>query len=82
MVSEQLAEQCAPGRWSKAWKVGIITLITLMATITVVTGLDKGLKSISQITFGLGNLLLFSLVYLDNTWYLINCYVQSIGHYL
>jgi len=67
---------------SKAWKVGIITLITLVATISVVTGLDKGLKTISQITFGLGNLLLFSLVYLDNTWYLINCYVQSIGHYL
>jgi len=46
-----------------------------------VTGLDKGLKTISQITFGLGNLLLFSLVYLDNTWYLLNTYVQSIGHY-
>jgi len=43
---------------------------------------SKGLKSILQITFSLGNLLLFSLVYLDNTWYLINCYVQSIGHYL
>jgi len=66
---------------SKAWKVGIIALITLVATTSVVTGLDKGLKTISQITFGLGNLLLFSLVYLDNTWYLLNTYVQSIGHY-
>ena len=67
---------------AKAWKVGIICVITAIATISVVTGLDKGLKTISQVTFGLGNLLLFSLVYLDNTWYLINSYVQSFGHYI
>ena len=67
---------------AKAWKVGIIAIITLIASISVVTGLDKGLKTISQVTFGLGNLLLLSLVYLDNTWYLINSYVQSVGHYM
>jgi choline-glycine betaine transporter len=47
-----------------------------------VTGLDKGLKRLSQLTFGLGNLLLFMLLYLDNTWFLLNSYVQSLGHYL
>lgn len=67
---------------SKEWKVGIICIITFAATVSVVTGLDKGLKTFSQITFFMGNLLLLSLLYLDNTWYLLNSYVQSLGHYL
>jgi choline-glycine betaine transporter len=67
---------------SKNWKVAIICVITATATFSVVTGIDKGLKTLSQITFFLGNLLLFSLVYLDNTWFLLNSYVQSMGHYL
>ena len=60
----------------------IIFIITGTATLSVVTGLRRGLKTFSQITFTLGNLLLFSLVYLDNTWFLLNSYVQSMGHYL
>jgi choline-glycine betaine transporter len=67
---------------SKNWKVGIICVITLIATCSVAIGLNKGLKTISQVTFGLGNTLLLLLLYLDNTWYLINVYVQSLGHYL
>ena len=67
---------------AKQFKVGIIVIITTIATLSVVTGLDRGLKRLSQMTFFLGNLLLFSLVYLDNTWYLLNSYVQSLGHYV
>lgn len=67
---------------ARQWKAGIICVITLIATLSVVTGLDKGLKRLSQLTFGLGNLLLFMLLYLDNTWFLLNSYVQSLGHYL
>ena len=44
--------------------------------LSVLLGLHKGLKNLSIITFTLGNLLLFSLVYLDNTWFLLNSYVQ------
>ena len=39
---------------SRQWKAGIICIITLIATISVVTGLDRGLKRLSQLTFGLG----------------------------
>lgn len=42
----------------------IIWIITACASASVILGLDKGLKTISIITFTLGNLLLFSLVYL------------------
>jgi len=67
---------------SKQWKVAIICIITFLATFSVVCGLRKGLLPFSLLTFTLGNLLLFMLVYLDNTWYLLNGYVQSLGHYI
>lgn len=50
-------------------QVGIICIITGLATFSVVSGLRKGLLPFSLLTFGLGNLLLFMMVYLDNTWY-------------
>ena len=62
--------------------MGIICVITFIATCSVVSGIKNGIKRLSQLTFGLGNALLFSLVYLDNTWYLLNSYVQSLGHYV
>ena len=49
-------------------QVCIILIITFLATFSVVTGLRTGLKTMSQITFTLGNILLFSLLFLDNTW--------------
>jgi choline-glycine betaine transporter len=49
-------------------QVCIILIITFLATFSVVTGLRAGLKTMSQITFTLGNILLFSLLFLDNTW--------------
>ena len=60
----------------------VIWGITGAAVISVLLGLHKGLKNLSIITFTMGNLLLFSLVYLDNTWFLLNSYVQHFGHYL
>ena len=62
--------------------MAIICVITFIATCSVVSGIKHGIKRLSQLTFGLGNALLFSLVYLDNTWYLLNSYVQSLGHYV
>ena len=50
-------------------QVCIILVITTIATGSVVTGLRSGLKTLSQVTFILGNILLFSLLFLDNTWY-------------
>jgi len=63
------------------YKVGIIWVITLIATLSVCTGLKNGLKVLSQITFSLGCLLLVLLLYIDNTWFLLNVFVQSVGHY-
>eukprot|EP00960_Hanusia_phi_P008859 254073-Hanusia_phi.AAC.1 len=43
---------------AKVWQVSTIWIITLIATISVVTGLNHGIKALSLIAFGLGNLLL------------------------
>eukprot|EP00960_Hanusia_phi_P004061 118818-Hanusia_phi.AAC.1 len=43
---------------AKVWQVSTIWIITLIATISVVTGIRRGIKALSLIAFGLGNLLL------------------------
>ena len=63
-------------------KVLLIEIITLLATASVLSGLDNGIQNLSYITFTLGNLLLLMLLFFDNTWYLLNSFVQSVGHYI
>lgn len=58
-----------------------IVIITLIATISVVSGLDVGIKILSQIGFGFGMLLLFLVLVLDSTKFLFNLIVQSTGYY-
>ena len=62
--------------------VTTIWIITLIATVSVVTGLNHGIKALSLIAFCLGNLLLVMLLFTDDTWFLLNSYVQSLGYYI
>lgn len=64
------------------WQIGIIWVITCIATISVVLGLHRGIKKLSVFTFALGCFTLTCLLFLDNTWFLLNNYVQSLGHYI
>lgn len=64
------------GDEGKKWQVGTIWVITFIATASVCSGLQNGLKLISQVTFALGCILLLCLLYLDNTWYQLNLFVQ------
>mmetsp|Transcript_30151 Transcript_30151/g.71391 ORF Transcript_30151/g.71391 Transcript_30151/m.71391 type:complete len:487 (+) Transcript_30151:79-1539(+) len=64
------------------WQIGIIWVITICATASVLSGLSKGIKALSMITFAIGCFTLLSLVFLDNTWFLLNNYIQSCGHYI
>ena len=59
-----------------------IIVMTLVANISVVLGLHKGIQVLSTITFSLGLFVLIATLFLDNTWYLLNSVVQSTGHYL
>ena len=59
----------------------IIWSITIIATISVVSGLSVGIKLLSQVGFGLGLALLFLVLVMENTAYLFNLHVQTIGYY-
>jgi choline-glycine betaine transporter len=58
-----------------------IWIITLIATGSVVSGLDVGIKILSEFGFGLGIVLLWLCFVLDKTNYLLNLIVQEVGYY-
>merc|ERR1719321_751203 len=60
---------------------GIIGLITLVATASVVSGLNYGIKFLSILAFNAGMFLLSTVFFLDNTWFFLNLMVQTFGHY-
>ena len=59
-----------------------IIVMTIVANISVILGMKRGIQILSTITFSLGLFALLATLLLDNTWYLLNSYVQSFGHYL
>jgi len=59
----------------------VIWSITLVATISVVTGLDVGVKFLSQLGFSLGMVLLIACSAMENTAFLYNLLVQTVGYY-
>ncbi|MBO1751909.1 BCCT family transporter [Actinotalea sp. BY-33] len=67
---------------SSTVQVGIIVVITILATASVVSGLDRGLKWLSNINVSLAGLLLVALLVLGPTLFLLREFVQSLGVYL
>ncbi len=63
-------------------QVILIAIITAMATISVVLGLDKGIKRLSQVNVILAALLLLFVLIAGPTLYLLEALVQNIGLYL
>ena len=63
-------------------QVMLIGLITLVATMSVVAGLDSGIKRLSQLNALLAVLLLLFLLFAGPTALLLNSFVQNLGNYL
>lgn len=63
-------------------QVIIIWAITAIATISVVSGVGVGIRRLSEICFGLGMFIMLMVLFLEDTWYLLNLYCQSIGYYI
>jgi choline/glycine/proline betaine transport protein len=67
--------------------VGIITqviliiAVTLLAVISVTTGLDKGIRRLSELNMGLAVLMLLFVLILGPTVYLLQAFVQNVGAY-
>ncbi|MFP4524933.1 MAG: BCCT family transporter [Bacteroidales bacterium] len=63
-------------------QVILIASITGAATISVVSGLDRGVKKLSEMNINLGALLLIFIIILGPTIYILDSYTQNIGNYI
>ena len=61
--------------------MAIIWCITAVATVSTVTGVGAGIRRLSEICFLVGMFLMTVALFMDNTFYILNLYVQSIGYY-
>jgi choline/glycine/proline betaine transport protein len=60
----------------------IIGTITAAATVSVVSGLDAGVKRLSEINLGIAGMLLLFVLIAGPTAFLLNAFVENIGTYL
>ncbi|MBI6547425.1 choline BCCT transporter BetT [Xenorhabdus lircayensis] len=63
-------------------QVVLIIAITALATLSVVSGLDKGIRILSELNLGLACLLLILVVALGPTVLLLKSFVENTGGYL
>jgi choline/glycine/proline betaine transport protein len=63
-------------------QIGLIAVITVAATISVVSGLDRGIRRLSEINLGLVTLLLLFVATVGPTVLLISAYVENTGTYV
>lgn len=62
--------------------VVLIVIITLFAIASVVSGVGKGIKWLSNINLGMAGLFLVAVLLLGPTMFLLRVFVESIGGYL
>ena len=60
----------------------LIVGITAVALVSIVAGVDKGVKRLSEINMALAFLLLMFMVFVGPTLLIASGFVQNIGHYL
>lgn len=70
------------GNPTNAWLVGIIVVITLIAIVSVVSGLRRGIKWLSQVNVGLAGLVALFVLIAGPTLFVLREFIQSIGRYL
>ncbi|TVR24824.1 MAG: BCCT family transporter [Nitriliruptor sp.] len=63
-------------------QVALIAIITLAATVSVVTGLDKGIRRLSELNITLAALLLLFVAVTGPTVLLLSAYVENLGNYV
>ncbi|MFD1512721.1 BCCT family transporter [Halomarina rubra] len=63
-------------------QVGIIALITAVATLSVVAGLDEGVKRLSELNLYVMGLLLGAVLLLGPTVFLLGTFVETLGFYV
>ncbi|MBN4050409.1 BCCT family transporter, partial [Desulfobulbus sp. AH-315-M07] len=67
---------------STTTQVIIIAVITAAATLSLVSGLDRGIKRLSELNMALASLLLIFVFIAGPTLFLLRLYADNIGNYL
>jgi len=67
---------------SSSVQVMLITGITFLATLSVVSGISKGIKFLSQANTILSSVFLLFILFIGPTGYVLSTYLSSIGIYL
>lgn len=62
-------------------QVILIIVVTSLATLSVVSGLDKGVKLLSELNLGLAVVLMLFVLLAGSTVFLLQALVQNIGYY-
>ena len=60
----------------------LIAFVTALAAMSVMMGLDKGVKRLSEINIGLTIAMLIFMVALGPTLYIFDSYIENIGNYV
>ncbi|MDN3557754.1 choline BCCT transporter BetT [Halomonas maura] len=67
---------------SLATQVVLIVLVVILATISVVTGVEKGIRRLSEFNMGLAAALLLFVLFQGDTLHLLDALVLNAGDYL
>ncbi|WP_250458703.1 BCCT family transporter [Microbulbifer litoralis] len=67
---------------SNITQVILIAVTTSVATVSVVVGLDAGIKRLSQLNMSLAAILCLTILVLGSTVFLFQAFVQNVGSYL
>ncbi|MDQ2178697.1 BCCT family transporter [Marinifilum sp. D714] len=68
--------------YGATWQIGLISVITLFATLSLILGLDKGIRRLSEINLRLALILLLFVLLIGPTAFLLKTFVQNLGYYL
>ncbi len=63
-------------------QVLLIAGITLIATISVFSGIDKGVKNLSELNIRIGAVFLLFIIIVGPTLYIFNSFIQNLGYYI
>lgn len=63
-------------------QVGIIAIITLVATLSVVSGIGKGVRILSELNMRVAGIFLMMMLIFGPTMYILRTFNNSVGYYL
>ncbi|MGQ5523483.1 BCCT family transporter [Chitinimonas sp. PSY-7] len=67
---------------SQGGLLAVILLMSLVATLAAVSGIERGIRRLSNLNIVLFCCLLLFVLFSGNTLHLLNCLVQNVGDYL